>query len=220
MNITLLGYDRTKRPWFGKVVNRAREDLGEILRDVEWIDPPELFAAFDTEQGDTIVLEERIEDGESLISIVFAARNWRDVQSSRSEAVAQLAAAVTALAPPAVAERVEVSVRGAGYAKDFSLRRSRVHARRDRRLHLVVMLGEGLHEDSFMELYGRLDLALQNARAGEVTGSGFGIGGWNLDVSLQRKPSGKRILREELARLPKDISCRVNAEGSEENFQL
>jgi hypothetical protein len=220
MNINLRGYDRSKRPWFGKVAVRAREELSDILRAVEWIDPPEMFAGFDANQGETVVLEEQSVGGERFLSIVFAARDWQSVESAGPDAVGQLAAAVAALAPPSLAKRIKERVHGARHRADWPVRRIRVRARADRRLHLVVMLDERLQEDRFMELYETLDRALQNARAGEVTGSGFGLGGWNLDVSLQKKPAGKNILREELAKLPKHISSRVTAEGTDEPFHL
>lgn len=221
MEIRFRGYDRTKKAWFGKVSSRASQQLSALLSDVPLVSLPEMFAGFDPQQSEKVVLQKRVEGTQRDLSIVFAAKNWLSLGDAVPDAVVQLASAVWELAPEQARPQIDGALAQAGFPKLLPISQRTVHVRPDRREHLVIMLeSPDFSEQQFEELYERLDEALQAAKAGEVTGSGHGMGGRNLDVSLSKRSKGRKILRQHLAALPPGTSVRASIEGSEGPISL
>jgi hypothetical protein len=184
MRVSFTGCDARIRRWHPKVAERAARGLNVLLKATQAEPLLELWAEFDVTQNRVVRVVEKSEGKQVFEIVVFAAAAWTSVEAAIPDAVRQLAAVV--LARP----RVTGAVRGAlaPAFKDLPrVTRTRVRGPNDPRQHFTLMAGEALDGDRFLALLDGLDQRLQTEGLGEVTGSGFGVGGWSCDLASHKR---------------------------------
>ena len=181
--------------WHGKVAQAAAERVGALVQGFA-CELAETLAAetAPNEDSQVTVCRRHIEE-RMIVSVIFAAATWTTVASSIGDATEQLASAILHIVPPARVPELRTLFVGAGVSALRHVREASLVAPRDPRAHFALhFTAPGFQMPDLSRLYDELDLMLQRERSGEVDGSGAGIGGYHLDVSLHDRAAGIRSI--------------------------
>jgi hypothetical protein len=188
----LLGF--SEKRWHAKVAKAAADCISECVQCVDRELVGMLAAEF--HPGTPQMVEVRHDSERQITTIVFATAHWETMPASIEDATEQLASVLIAIAPRPDRDSLAATFHGAGVGHARSVVRVGVRAVADPRWHLVLQFGNSrITIDELHRLYDELDSALQDCGAGEVNGSGVGIGGMHLDLSLTDKDAGLRVVR-------------------------
>jgi hypothetical protein len=198
----LIGFqliDGRQKRWFSKVAKGAADRVSSLSQDFEFKLQGSWGAEFDLGQAVQPTICHT--HGEQTISVIFAAANWRTVASSIDDATEQLASAILRVIPrERVLELRQLFIDG-GVSRFRSVQLSSRSVPHDPRTHLVLYLtAPGFEFADLERVYDGLDSVLRGEGSGEVNGSGAGIAGYHLDVSLERPGVGIRSLFDFLRR--------------------
>lgn len=187
--------DGREKRWFPKVARAAANRLSSLTHGINFELPGHWSAEFaSTDDALTVVRQTQGADV-TITTVVFAAAHWQSLDSAVGDATEQLAAALLGIVPFKQAGELRRLFAGAGIPDSRQVSVSRKPAPDDPRFHAVIYFSapdfelSGLHR-----LYDELDNALQSAGFGEVDGSGTGLGGHHLDVSLRMRDAGLRTV--------------------------
>jgi len=210
MRVVFQMLDGRQKRWFPKVARAAADRVSSLSQSFVFELPGVLSAEFALNESDQTVVRCIRSQDQTTTAVVFAVANWQTLDSSASDATEQLASALLRIIPrDRVAELRRLFV-GGGIAHFRRVPVSWETMPDDPRSHLVLYFTAlGFKLSDLHRLYDDLDVLLQRAGSGEVDGSGAGLGGYHLDVSLQEHDVGLRSVFDFLRRSNIGESVRV-----------
>jgi len=173
------GYDGTIKRWHPKVARAAEQRIKEILADANIDSLGDFWAEFDTSTSGPPTLIEQFNAKDVYRIIRFAAGNWPTVDSSIADAVNQLASVLVVYTRNASLSRTFES--GGVAVGNAITARQRIEDDPDE--HASILIANDLPADQFFSLVDRIETELHLSAAGNVSGTGCGIGGWCIDLS-------------------------------------
>lgn len=185
--------DGRQKRWFPKVAKAAAERVNSFAEGFAFDLPGLWGAGFSLVESEQTLVRHTIGRDDATTEVIFAAANWQGLDSAVGDATEQLASALLRVVPrERVAElRGMFNLEGVPHLR--RVRVSRENAPEDPRFHAIIYFNApGFDLSRLHRLYDELDIALQDAGCGEVNGSGVGLGGYSLDVSLWDREAGLR----------------------------
>lgn len=210
MRVVFHMLDGSQKRWFPKVAKAAADRLSSLAQNFVFELPGFWSAQFALNEGGQPTIRHTRSQDQTITAVVFAAASWQTVDSSGSDATEQLASALLRIVPrDRVVELRRLFVDG-GITHFRRVPVSWETMPDDPRSHLVLYFtAPGFELSDLHRLYDDLDVLLQRAGSGEVDGSGAGLGGYHLDVSLQERDAGLRSVFDFLRRNNMGDSARV-----------
>ena len=156
-----------------------------------------LAAEFAPSESTQVTICRQSRNERIIASVIFAAATWHTVVSSTADATEQLASALLYIVPRQQAPELRRMLSDGGISPFRRVLESSRIIPHDSRAHLVIYLtAPGFETPDLARLYDELDMILRREGFGEVDGSGAGLGGYNLDVSLRDRVAGVRSVFE------------------------
>lgn len=188
----LLGY--SEKRWHVKVAKAAADRISEGVQGINRELVGLLAAEF--HPGTPQTVEVRQDSERQINTIGFATAHWGAMPASIEDATEQLASVLMAITPRPDRDSLAATYHGVGIRHTREVIRVGVRAVADPRWHLVLQFENSrITLEELHRLYDDLDAALRGCGAGEVNGSGAGIGGMHLDLSLTDKDPGLGVVR-------------------------
>ncbi len=200
MDVVFRIVDRRQKRWFPKVAEAAAKNISALLQNCTCELKEILSAEFSLNGGESTFVSRKHSSHQKLVVITFVATSWQTIDSSINDATVQLASALLRIVPrERMTELTRVFLNEGIIIRPVSVSHENVAI--SRRNHFVIYVAAPSFQSSdLMRLYDELDAVLQQAGCGEVDGSGAGIGGYNLDVALDRRDIGLRTVFDFLKR--------------------
>lgn len=188
------GYDGTIKRWHPKVARAAEQRIKEILADANIDSLGDFWAEFDASTSGPPTLIEKFNAKDVYRIIRFAARDWSTVDSSIEDAVNQLASVLVVYTRNVSLSR---AFKSSGVAVgSATTERQRIDD--DPNEHASIVIANDLSTDQFFSLVERIESELHLSGVGNVSGTGWGIGGWCIDLSAPAIEECIGVATEEL----------------------
>jgi hypothetical protein len=186
--------DRCQKRWFPKVAEAAAQKVSALTQNCTFELQEILAAEFSLNDGESTFVTRKQTSHQKLAVITFVATSWQTIDSSINDATVQLASALLRIVPrERMAELSRLFLNEGIVLRPVSV--SHENTAIDHRDYFVIYVdASGFQTSDLMRFDEELDAMLRQAGCGEVDGSGSGITGYNLDVSLQRRDIGLRIV--------------------------
>ncbi|MES2696562.1 MAG: hypothetical protein V4773_24040 [Verrucomicrobiota bacterium] len=186
-------FGNAEKRWHHKVAKAAAERLTDCLQSSALKLNGALAADFCP--GDINAVEIRHDSERKVSTILFSTGHWGTMAASVDDAIEQLASAVMAMVPPPARDSLSKTFITSGIRHTRGVRRVDTRITADNRTHFYLkFLDSHLSLDELHRIYDQLDAALRVCGVGEANGSGVGIEGMHVDVSLTEKGAGLDVI--------------------------
>ncbi len=188
------GYDGTIKRWHPKVARAAVQRINEILAEANIDSHGDFWAEFDVSNSGSPILIEKFNAKDVYRIIRFAARDWSTVDSSIEDAVNQLASIWVVYARNASLSRIFES--GGLTVGNAVTVQQRIDD--DPNEHASIVITNDLSTEQFFSLIDHIETELQLSGVVHVSGTGYGLGGWCIDLSAPAIEACIEVATEEL----------------------
>lgn len=163
--------DSREKRWFRKVAKAAENAVNDLIRPIGGDEQLEIHAHFDTREPSRVQIVDCRAETATYTQVIFAAKNWLALTEAVPSATAQLLSATMALAPAEVRPQL-----GDLLSEDRTLvavHRSGEQLQGDGLTDFYLYVDESMTVDAFFALIDRIDEALAQRDAGQVSGNAY-----------------------------------------------
>lgn len=185
-----------EKRWYQKVAEGAELALNKIIKDQKTPDL-ELCAEFDSKESKVVKVVIQKEKKYLFKIIYFPCRDWGLMPDAISKATSQLASALLKLIPENELNNFEQIFSSSNLTKFTVILDSKV-VPDDNLIDVYLYLRDIPNHEKYFEIVGYFEKKFIRIKHSEISGTGFGLGGGNIDFVTKDLKKCKTIIESVL----------------------
>lgn len=209
MQVQFQGINSSEKRWYAKVARYVSTNINFHLESIKAPDMCELWADFNSNEESIIQIIDKTEGNSTFKTIVFASKDWGTIPDANAKAIEQFSLALLGIVSKEFAEELKNNLSQYLTGK-YSIKTSKIIT--DDYLDDLYLYFNFESFEEHLKVIDFFEDQFKELTHSEVSGSGYGIGGSNIDF-VTKSPEKCKVKILETLKLAGIQNYKLNQGG-------